>query len=209
MRVPAAFAPPKPLVVYEAGETRPAKMTAARQKVFDALTERGAMTPPELARIAGVSGSVVKTLIGGGHLTAHELPGDIKFDMPDAAHHQTALSAQQSEVASALRAAVHADDFTTHLLDGVTGAGKTEVYFEAIAQALELGKKALVLLPEISLTTQFLDRFEGGFGCAPALWHSGLSRPERRRTWRELAENRVSVLVGARSALFLPWRDLA
>jgi primosomal protein N' (replication factor Y) len=95
-----------------------------------------------------------------------------------------------------------------HLLDGVTGAGKTEVYFEAIAAALAAGKKALVLLPEISLTAQFLDRFEARFGCAPALWHSGLSPAERRRTWRELAENRVRVLVGARSALFLPWRDL-
>ncbi|MDB2488741.1 primosomal protein N', partial [Alphaproteobacteria bacterium] len=208
MRVPAAFAPPKPLVVYAAGATRPEKITPARQKVFDALAARGAMTSAELARVAGVSGSVVKTLIKDGHLTAHELPGDITFDTPDAAHHQTSLSAEQGEVASALRAAVQAGDFSPHLLDGVTGAGKTEVYFEAIAQALEMGKKALVLLPEISLTTQFLDRFEARFGCAPALWHSGLSPAERRRTWRELAENRISVLVGARSALFLPWRDL-
>ena len=208
MRVPAAFAPPKPLVVYAAGATRPEKITPARQKVFDAFAARGAMTSAELARVAGVSGSVVKTLIKNGHLTAHELPGDITFDTPDAAHHQTSLSAEQGEVASALRAAVQAGDFSPHLLDGVTGAGKTEVYFEAIAQALEMGKKALVLLPEISLTTQFLDRFEARFGCAPALWHSGLSPVERRRTWRELAENRISVLVGARSALFLPWRDL-
>jgi primosomal protein N' (replication factor Y) len=208
MRVPAAFAPPKPLVVYAAGATRPEKITPARQKVFDALAARGAMTSAELARVAGVSGSVVKTLIKDRHLTAHELPGDITFDTPDAAHRQTSLSAEQGEVASALRAAVQAGDFSPHLLDGVTGAGKTEVYFEAIAQALEMGKKALVLLPEISLTTQFLDRFEARFGCAPALWHSGLSPAERRRTWRELAENRISVLVGARSALFLPWRDL-
>jgi primosomal protein N' (replication factor Y) len=208
MRVPAAFAPPKPLMVYQASATRPDKMTAARQKVFDAVAESGAMPAAELARHAGVSGSVVKTLIMAGHLTAHELPGDITFDVPDAAHRQTALSEEQGAVAAALRAAVQADEFSTHLLDGVTGAGKTEVYFEAIAQALALGKKALVLLPEISLTTQFLDRFEARFGCAPALWHSGLSPAERRRTWRELAENRVSVLVGARSALFLPWRDL-
>ena len=93
-------------------------------------------------------------------------------------------------------------------IDGVTGSGKTEVYFEAIAEALRSGKQALILLPEISLTAQFLSRFEARFGCTPALWHSGLGPSERRRTWREIAENRVQVLVGARSALFLPWRDL-
>ena len=94
------------------------------------------------------------------------------------------------------------------MLDGVTGSGKTEVYFEAIARALEAGRPALILLPEISLTAQFLARFERRFGCAPALWHSGLTPAERRRTWRAVAENRVQVLVGARSALFLPWPDL-
>ena len=76
------------------------------------------------------------------------------------------------------------------MLDGVTGAGKTEVYFEAIAAALETGKRALILLPEIALTGQFLGRFEARFGCSPALWHSGLGAAERRRTWREIAENR-------------------
>lgn len=108
----------------------------------------------------------------------------------------------------ALKQAVKAGDFATHLLDGVTGSGKTEVYFEAIAEALRGGRQALILLPEISLTAQFLSRFEARFGVAPALWHSGLGPSERRRTWREIAENRVQVLVGARSALFLPWRDL-
>ncbi len=209
MRVPAAFAPPKPVMVYTADEdNRPAKITAARQRVYDALNERGAMASPELARAAQVSASVVKTLVAGGHLKAHALPGDTPFETPDPAYQTLALSEQQETVARALCAAVDAGAFTTHLLDGVTGAGKTEVYFEAIAAALAAGKKALVLLPEISLTAQFLDRFEARFGCAPALWHSGLSPAERRRTWRELAENRVRVLVGARSALFLPWRDL-
>jgi primosomal protein N' (replication factor Y) (superfamily II helicase) len=207
MRVPAAFAPPKPVLVYDAA-AQPAKMTAARGRVYEALATQGAMTPPDLARAAGVSGSVVKTLIKDAHLKAYELPGDKKFDAPNPAHHAVSLSAQQAQVAAALRQAVTENAFSPHLLDGVTGAGKTEVYFEAIAQALEAGRKALVLLPEISLTAQFLDRFEARFGCAPALWHSGLSPAERRRTWRELAENRISVLVGARSALFLPWRDL-
>lgn len=207
MRVPAAFEPPKPLIVYTAGD-KPDKMTAARTRIYDALAERGAMASAELARVAGVSASVVKTLIAGGHLTAREMTGDKHFPMPDAQYRRLDLSKAQADVAQALSAAVKTAQFTTHLLDGVTGAGKTEVYFEAIAQALESGKKALILLPEIALTTQFLDRFEARFGCEPALWHSGLSPAERRRTWREIAEDRVQVLVGARSALFLPWRNI-
>lgn len=207
MRVPAAFEPPKPLIVYTAGD-KPDKMTAARTRIYDALAERGAMASAELARVAGVSASVVKTLIAGGHLTAREMAGDKHFPMPDAQYRRLDLSKAQADVAQALSAAVKTAQFTTHLLDGVTGAGKTEVYFEAIAQALESGKKALILLPEIALTTQFLDRFEARFGCEPALWHSGLSPAERRRTWREIAEDRVQVLVGARSALFLPWRNI-
>ena len=207
MRVPAAFEPPKPLIVYTAGD-QPDKMTAARTRIYDALAERGAMASAELARVAGVSASVVKTLIAGGHLTAREMAGDKHFPMPDAQYRRLDLSKAQADVAQALSAAVKTAQFTTHLLDGVTGAGKTEVYFEAIARALESGKKALILLPEIALTTQFLDRFEARFGCEPALWHSGLSPAERRRTWREIAEDRVQVLVGARSALFLPWRNI-
>ena len=208
MRVPAAFEPAKPILVYTASDTRPEKITAARGRVFAALAERGAMAAPELARAASVSGSVVKTLIAGNYLSAHEMAGHKPFSKPDPNFGSVTLSEAQGDVAKALRSAVSQGSFTAHLLDGVTGAGKTEVYFEAIAAALAVGKKALVLLPEISLTGQFLGRFEARFGCAPALWHSGLGPAERRRTWREISENRVSVLVGARSALFLPWRDL-
>ena len=208
MRVPAAFEPAKPILVYQPAAQRPEKMTAARHRVFELLAERGALTAPELARAAAVSASVVKTLIEGGFLTAHPMPGHKAFAAPQADFAALSLSVAQADIAAALRAAVTENGFSPHLLDGVTGAGKTEVYFEAIAAALENGKKALVLLPEIALTGQFLQRFEARFGCPPALWHSGLGPGERRRTWREIAENRVSVLVGARSALFLPWRDL-
>ena len=127
---------------------------------------------------------------------------------PDPNFARVQLTPDQERVATALADAVAQQDFGVHVLDGVTGSGKTEVYFEAIARALEAGRPALILLPEISLTAQFLARFERRFGCAPALWHSGLTPAERRRTWRAVAENRVQVLVGARSALFLPWPDL-
>ena len=88
------------------------------------------------------------------------------------------------------------------------GAGKTEVYFEAIAAALASGRQVLVLLPEIALTAQWLKRFEDRFGAMPASWHSGLTSLERRETWRAIAEGRVGVVVGARSALFLPFANL-
>ena len=208
MRVPAAFEPPKPVLAYRAGATRPDKMTKARARVFACLEEMGGLSAPELARQAGVSSSVVKGLIEGGFLDAYELPGHRPFAAPDADFATRAFADEQQNVVSALRASVGAHGFDTHLLDGVTGSGKTEVYFEAIAEALRQGRQALVLLPEISLTAQFLSRFEARFGVAPALWHSGLGPSERRRTWREIAEGRVDVLVGARSALFLPWQDL-
>ena len=208
MRVPAAFKPAKPLRAFRATDTRPEKMTAARQRVFATLAEMGGLTAADLAREANVSASVVKTLAEAGHLAGYDLPGHKPFDTPQADFASRSLSTAQGGIAAALRASVAAQDFATHLLDGVTGSGKTEVYFEAIAEALRRGRQALVLLPEISLTGQFLERFEARFGCAPALWHSGLGPAERRRTWREVAEDRVQVLVGARSALFLPWRDL-
>ena len=208
MRVPSAFEPAKPLIVLRDGQTRPERMTAARQRVFDALGEAGMLSAADLARAAGVSASVVKGLVAAGNLVALELPGHRPFDAPDPDAALPVLSAAQQAIGDALAKAVRDDSFSTHLLDGVTGSGKTEVYFEALAEALRQGRQGLILLPEISLTAQFLDRFEARFGCAPALWHSGLGPTERRRTWREVAENRVQVLVGARSALFLPWRNL-
>jgi primosomal protein N' (replication factor Y) len=96
----------------------------------------------------------------------------------------------------------------TFLLDGVTGSGKTEVYFEAIAEALRLDRQTLVLLPEIALTEPFLRRFEARFGHQPVAWHSDLRQSQRRRAWRAIATGEAKVVVGARSALFLPYRNL-
>jgi len=94
------------------------------------------------------------------------------------------------------------------LLDGVTGSGKTEVYFEAVARTLAAGHQALIMLPEIALTSQFLDRFERRFGVKPVEWHSALPAAERGRIWRGVAKGGVRCVVGARSALFLPYPDL-
>jgi primosomal protein N' (replication factor Y) len=130
------------------------------------------------------------------------------FAAPDFEGTGPTLSPAQVSAADQLRAAVRASNFSVTLLDGVTGSGKTEVYFEAIAEALRQGRQALVLLPEIALSSQWLERFTARFGCEPALWHSELSAGRRRRTWRAVAENRAPVVVGARSALFLPFAAL-
>ena len=208
MRVPAAFEPEKPVFGYEATGVLPDRMTPARQRVLDVMLDTPPLPRTELARLAGVSASVVKGLFEAGALQKTALQPSLTRPRPDPNFARVQLTPDQEGVATALADAVAQQDFGVHLLDGVTGSGKTEVYFEAIARALEAGRPALILLPEISLTAQFLARFERRFGCAPALWHSGLTPAERRRTWRAVAENRVQVLVGARSALFLPWPDL-
>jgi len=132
----------------------------------------------------------------------------IAFDTADASLPGPALSPHQAAAAAALRAAVTAERFTVTLLDGVTGSGKTEVYLEAVAECLAAGKQALILLPEIALSVQFLDRFAARFGAAPAVWHSELTPAIRRETFRAVAEGRAPVVVGARSALFLPFPAL-
>src|SRR5205085_3472340 len=117
------------------------------------------------------------------------------------------LNPEQQAAATSLAAAV-GEGFDPVLLDGVTGSGKTEVYFEAIAECLRQGKQALVLLPEIALTEPFLKRFEPRFGCTPVAWHSDLRSSQRRRAWRGIASGEAAVIVGARSALFLPYPKL-
>jgi primosomal protein N' (replication factor Y) len=136
------------------------------------------------------------------------LPRSPAFPRPDPGFAHTAFAGEQGAAAARLREAVAARRFGVTLLEGVTGSGKTEVYLDAIAEALQQGRQALVLLPEIALSTQWLERFQRRFGAPPALWHSELSPRTRRVTWRAVAEGEAKVLVGARSALFLPFPDL-
>ena len=198
------------------------RMTPARRRVLSVLSEGPARPASELAQAAGVGPSVVKGLAKLGAIEAVALPPPPAFEAPDWRRSGVALSPAQSEAATALRASTRqaaADGegegdeadfagFSVTLLDGVTGAGKTEVYLEAVAEALEAGRQVLVLLPEIALTAQWLDRFRFRFGAAPAQWHSDLSQRQRRTVWRAVAEGGAQVVVGARSALFLPYRDL-
>ena len=210
MSVSSALEAPRTEIVYRKPDSLDPshKLTPTRQRVLANLEHGLAMPPAELAHLAGVGTSVIKTMAATGLLVAEERVMRRTFAQPDGERHGPTLSEAQKAAATALVAKVEAHEFSATLLDGVPGAGKTEVYFEAIAAALTAGKQALVLLPEIALTAQWLKRFEDRFGALPAAWHSGLTSLERRETWRAIAEGRVSVVVGARSALFLPFSKL-
>ncbi|MFN3725346.1 MAG: primosomal protein N' [Allosphingosinicella sp.] len=185
----------------------PDRMTPQREQALERIVGRQGLVG-ELAAAAGVSDAVVRGLVKTGAIEAVEVSTDHPYPRPDPDFHVPVLEAAQAEAAEALRASVRERAFQPFLLDGVTGSGKTEVYFEAIAEALRQGRQTLVLLPEIALTEPFLQRFTGRFGCEPVAWHSGLRQSQRRRAWRAIAEGEARVVVGARSALFLPYPNL-
>lgn len=208
MSVPDALYPKAPRKGYRRTGEPVQKMTPARRRVLDVLKGDIARTASEISEIAAVSSSVVKGLQSQGVLMQVDLPADDMIDEPDPDRIGVSLSDLQVSAANELVEAVESEDFSVTLLNGVTGSGKTEVYFEAIAASLKAGKQALVLLPEIALSSQWLGRFEDRFGVKPVEWHSDLTQAERRQNWRAVIEGRAKVVVGARSALFLPFSDL-
>ncbi|MEA3068190.1 MAG: hypothetical protein QOK41_1597 [Sphingomonadales bacterium] len=202
----AALDGPRQLIEYRATGFVPERMTPQRVKALAALDGRQG-TIRELAEQAEVSDAVLRGLVNAGALEAVAVDADRPLACPDPDHAPPELNPDQREAAASLASAI-GKGFDPVLLDGVTGSGKTEVYFEAVAECLRQGKQALVLLPEIALTEPFLKRFEARFGCAPVAWHSGLRSSQRRRAWRGIASGEAKVTVGARSALFLPYPKL-
>ena len=184
------------------------RMTEARLKVLAALADHEPLATGDLARAAVVGAGVVRGMADHGLLIPAVLATAAPFGWPRMSDADVRLSPEQDAVASALRTKVAAKAFSVTLLDGVTGSGKTEVYLEAVAECLRQNRQVLVLLPEIALSSQWLSRFERRFGVAPAVWHSGLSSRVRGIAWRAVSEGRAPVVVGARSALFLPFPDL-
>lgn len=185
----------------------PDKLTVQRAQALERIGERQGLIR-ELATIADVSDGVIRGLVKLGAIEAVEVSLETPFLAPDPDFAPPVLSDEQVGAAAWLVDAVKAQAFAPVLLDGVTGSGKTEVYFEAIAEALRMERQTLVLLPEIALTEPFLRRFEARFGHAPVAWHSDLRQSQRRRAWRAIAKGEALVTVGARSALFLPYRNL-
>jgi primosomal protein N' (replication factor Y) len=212
LSVPGALAPPKPAIGYKISSGLAEKtklgLSPQRKKILEVLNDDIPRRASEIAESAGCTAAVVKGMAEKGLLQTVELFSAAPCRAPDVSRQGPELSTDQSAAADHLRGYVQKGGYHAALLDGVTGAGKTEVYFEAVAEALKQNKQVLILLPEIALSNAFLDRFKSRFGCAPALWHSNLTGTQRKTTWRGVAENESKVIVGARSALFLPYADL-
>ena len=208
LRPPAVFDAELPRKALMLGPAVPERMNPPRARVLALMADGLTRTPAEIAELAGVSQSVAKSLADAGALRWVSLPEFDPCPQPDGAFDAVKLSPDQLRAAEHLRDAVKKREFSVAFLDGVTGSGKTEAYFEGIAEALSEDKQALILLPEIALTVQFLDRFEARFGCRPVEWHSDLSLRERKRAYRAVMRGEARVVVGARSALFLPFARL-
>jgi primosomal protein N' (replication factor Y) len=190
------------------GGPAPQRMTPARARVLRVLADGFTHARGDVAREAGVSPGVIDGLVDEGTLETVVLPPEPLMRAPDPDFRKPEFSLGQLAAADALRLTVDQGGYTVSLLDGVTGSGKTEVYFEAVAENIRRGRQTLILMPEIALTAGFLDRFAARFGVRPAEWHSQLPPRRRARTWEAVAQNEVPVIVGARSALFLPYADL-
>ena len=209
LRAPFSGGPAAPRTGVRATGRDPAKVTPARERVLAAASaDGGVLGKTALAAAAGCTVAVVNALVADGALEIAPIPALPTLGVADPDHMRAALSPRQAEAAAKLVADVQSRAFAVDLLEGVTGSGKTEVYFEAIAAALRAGRQALVLLPEIALTAQFLDRFAARFGTRPAEWHSAVGAKRRHLVWHAVASGAARVVVGARSALFLPFGDL-
>ncbi|WP_262690679.1 primosomal protein N' [Kordiimonas aestuarii] len=186
------------------------RMTPAREAVLKVLADGTPRVASEVAALAGVSDAVVRTLEKTGLVEGRDISVDLPYPQPDVGRVGPELSDEQKLAAKAIADKVWEGGFAPFLLDGITGSGKTEVYFEGLVEALKApGAQVLVLVPEIALTSQWLERFEARFGVAPVVWHSEVGQAERRRAWRAVASGDARVVVGARSALFLPFQNLA
>lgn len=208
LRAPEAFDPEPWIEGLQRTLTEPDRMTAARTRVLETAEGGLAWTRSGLAHAAGVSSTVIDGLKAQGVFEQVLIPPRPVVVAPDPSYAKPDLMPDQQAAADMLRDGVEAGTFGVTLLDGVTGSGKTEVYFEAVAAALERGQQVLILLPEIALTHAFLERFERRFGAKPAEWHSDLPPRMREKVWRQVTEGSVRAVAGARSALFLPFNDL-
>ncbi len=212
LSVPGALEPPKPVTGYtidiQINDKTRKGLSPQRQKVLEVLSDGMPRRAAEIAEQADCTAAVVKGMLGKNLVRTVDIYTSAPCRKPDPHRHGPELSEQQNEAASRISGYVESNQYQAALLDGVTGAGKTEVYFEGVAEALKQDKQVLILLPEIALSNAFIDRFKSRFGCAPALWHSSLSVGQRKRTWRGVAEGHTKVVVGARSALFLPYQNL-
>jgi primosomal protein N' (replication factor Y) len=207
LRSTEALEPERPVTAFRATGDEPARMTGARLRVLECLGDGMAWARSALVGASGASPSVIEGLEKMGAIERVVVPAPPPVGIPDPDAEQPVLGAEQEAALAAIRGA-DSGGFGVTLLDGVTGSGKTEVFFEAVADTLRSGRQALILLPEIALTNTFIERFTTRFDARPAEWHSDMTPVQRARVWRGVLTGQVRAVVGARSALFLPFREL-
>ena len=208
LRAPTAFDPEPMIEGLRFTGHRPERLTSARERVLELIEDGVPWTRSGLAHASGTSTSVIDGLVKQGTFEPVFLPPPPVVAAPDPDYVAPRLEGPQTESAAALVESVQKGVFSVSLIDGITGSGKTEVYFEAIAETLRQGRQVLILLPEIALTASFLERFQDRFGAKPAEWHSDLAPRTREKVWRQVTTGDVRVVAGARSALFLPFENL-
>ena len=212
INVPDAFNPPRVEQLYAYNFEATGKMTDSRQAVCDAFqsNDNESMSVADIQNIAHVSSAVVKNMIKSNFL----VPVDTREKSNDAFNYSyfdtksVVLNDEQQSVADIIADSINKNEFSVFLLDGITGSGKTQVYFDSVLRAYNNGKSVLLMMPEIALTAQFINRFKQKFGAPPVVWHSNLTAARRRDIWRGVASGKIRIVVGTRSALFLPWQDL-
>jgi primosomal protein N' (replication factor Y) len=207
LRSPEALDAPRPIIAYRRTGLEPEKLTSARLRVLETLADDMAWPRPALIGACGVSSSVIDGLERAGAVEKIEIPPLPVVLPPDPDAAPAVLNAEQKAALDQI-ISLDSQSFGVALLDGVTGGGKTEVFFEAVADTLRAGRQSLILLPEIALTNTFIDRFTRRFGTRPAEWHSDMTPVQRSKVWRGVLDGTVRAVVGARSALFLPFREL-
>ena len=212
INIPDAFLPPRMEALYSFNFDSDTRMTQNRLAVMDAFSsnDNDPMTVSDIQNIAHVSAAVVRTMIKNGTLiSAGE---QVKTKQYEPRIYQDSgdivLNSEQQNAADVIGRAIDNGGFSVHLLDGITGSGKTQVYFDAAWRAYKKGKSVLLMMPEIALTAQFMSRFESRFGAPPVVWHSNLTAARRRDIWHGVLSGKIKMVVGTRSALFLPWGDL-
>lgn len=212
INVPDAFAPPRVEALYSYNPDSKIRMTDARQAVADGFeaNDFAPMSASDIQNISRASRAVINAMIKSGAL----VPTDARPIAADTFVHQyhdtgaVTLNAEQQAAADTIAGSISHGGFSVHLLDGITGSGKTQVYFDAAWRAYNNGRSVLLMMPEIALTAQFMDRFSRRFGAPPVVWHSNLTAAARREIWRGVARGDIRMVVGTRSALFLPWQNL-
>ncbi|MDR0726488.1 MAG: primosomal protein N', partial [Rickettsiales bacterium] len=215
VNVPDAFMPPKQEELYSVNPGKNIRITETRQAVLDAFlsNDNEPMSVSDIQNIAHVSAAVARNMIKSGLLTLRDTRDVVRSDNFKYNYVDTGtvvLNNEQQLAADEIGKHIKADsgDFSVHLLDGITGSGKTQVYFDSAWRAYAAGKSVLLMMPEIALTAQFMSRFASRFGDKPVVWHSNLTAARRREIWRGVANGDIRMVVGTRSALFLPWQNL-